>query len=71
MNDVRVASWTELHERLFEGSWNPTLFRFRSPFAYRGMAHAEHDLKTSLMRLGGSFESHEGSPAPQFPQVCP
>jgi hypothetical protein len=60
VNEVRVASWSELHERLYEGSWKEGLGRFRSSVAYRGMAAAAHDLKTSLMRLGGSFAEHEG-----------
>lgn len=60
MNEVRVASWSELIEQLYEGSWNEPIGRFRSRFAYRGMADAALDLKTSLMRLGGDFAAHEG-----------
>jgi FRG domain len=59
MDDVRVASWAELQERLYEGSWREPLGRFRSSFAFRGMSHAAHGLKTSLMRLGGAYERHE------------
>src|SRR3954470_7660279 len=60
VNDVRVSSWSELHERLYEGSWKEELGRFRSSFAYRGVADAAHNLTTSLMRLGGSYAEHEG-----------
>lgn len=60
MNDVRVSSWSELMERLYEGSWREALGRFRSGFAFRGMSRAGHDLMTSLMRLGGEYERHEG-----------
>jgi hypothetical protein len=58
--DIRVETWIELHERLYENSWNEPLGRFRSRHAFRGMAQASHDLKTSLMRLGGAFDRHEG-----------
>jgi hypothetical protein len=60
VDEVRVSGWTELLDRLFEGSWNEPLARFRSPLAFRGMGDAAHDLKTSLIRLGGDFERHEG-----------
>lgn len=53
IEDVRVESWTHLHDLLYEGSYDPALKRFRSPFAYRGLSRPEHDLRTSLMRLGG------------------
>ncbi len=59
MDRTRVASWVELQERLYEGSWNPTLGRHRSPHAFRGMARAEFGLATSLMRLGGDYARHE------------
>ena len=51
--DIRVTSWSELHERLFEDSWQEHLGRFRSTFAYRGRSDASDDLRTSLQRLGG------------------
>ncbi len=47
----RPASWSALLDALYEGSWNDTLRRFRSPFAYRGLAHCAHDLSSSLTRL--------------------
>lgn len=53
MPDIRVASWNELQERLYAGSWQPGLRRFRSTFAFRGMFDAAADLTTSLVRLGG------------------
>jgi len=59
MHDIRVASWAELNDRLYEGSWNPRLGRHRSPCAYRGVADASFDLTTGLMRLGGDFASLE------------
>ena len=59
MVEVRVESWAELHERLFEGSWNEALGRFRSDLAFRGLGDAEHGLATSLTRLGEGYEELE------------
>jgi hypothetical protein len=47
----RPGSWTQLLEQLYEKSWNPELQRFRSPYAFRGLADADHDLSNSLARL--------------------
>jgi hypothetical protein len=44
-------SWTDILEELYAGSWNPTLQRFRSPFAFRGLSRADHPLSSSLIRL--------------------
>ncbi|HKP54627.1 MAG TPA: FRG domain-containing protein [Chloroflexia bacterium] len=59
MQDLIVQSWTELHERLYEGSWSERLGRFRSSYAFRGMQDARFDLTTSLVRLGGDYPRHE------------
>jgi hypothetical protein len=59
VHDIRVSSWSEVQDRLYGGSWNESLGRFRSPFAFRGMGDADEDLSTSLMRLGGAFEKVE------------
>jgi len=54
MADIRVSSWSELQERLYAGSWQEGLRRFRSNLAFRGMVDAASDLTTSLVRLVGS-----------------
>lgn len=59
MEDLRVSSWNELNERLYEESWREPLGRFRSNFAFRGLSDASNDLKTSLMRLGSGYEALE------------
>src|SRR5687768_1722598 len=59
MSDVRVSSWNELQERLYENSWQPDLRRFRSTLAFRGMGDAADDLTTSLSRLGGPYDQTE------------
>jgi hypothetical protein len=48
---ARAKSWTDILEALYAGSWNPGLHRFRSPFAFRGLARGDHDLTSSLLRL--------------------
>ena len=59
MIETRVTSWLELQERLFEGSWQEPLARFRSSFAFRGMFDASATLATSLSRLGGPYVQNE------------
>jgi hypothetical protein len=44
-------SWAELVDLLFDGSWNPSLGRFRSPYAFRGHARAGETLDSGLLRL--------------------
>jgi hypothetical protein len=58
--DVRVATWKELNELVYEGAWNTTLQRHRSTVAFRGMGDAADDLRTSLVRLGGPTRRIEG-----------
>jgi hypothetical protein len=45
------ASWPDLQDLLFAGSWNRSLGRFRSPYAFRGHSHAGEELSTGLHRL--------------------
>src|SRR5204862_3229340 len=59
VEDTRVSSWNELNERVFEGSWNEELGRFRSNLAFRGMADSSQDLMTSLQVPGGEHDKHE------------
>lgn len=60
-NDIRVESFVELQERLFEGMWQESLCRFRSDYAYRGMGSARYDLETGLVRLGGPHRRQEAA----------
>src|SRR5687767_4299161 len=62
MNDRAVIAegWTHLTELLFEGSWDDTLRRFRSPSAFRGTCRVRHDLRTGITRLGRDSERKEG-----------
>lgn len=61
MREVRVGSWNELQERLYEDSWKAPLGRFRSDFAFRGAGDAAMGLETSLMRLGPRYDRLEGA----------
>jgi hypothetical protein len=59
VEDIRVASWAELHERLYEDAWQKDLGRHRSNFAFRGRTDTAEGLETSLVRLGGDARSLE------------
>lgn len=54
-----ISSWSELQEELFTDFWNPEIGRYRSPYAFRGLSDASYHLETSLIRLGGEFETLE------------
>jgi hypothetical protein len=56
VQERRVESWAELHELLYEDSWNPELELFRSSYAFRGGSDAAADLRSGLVRLGGDPE---------------
>lgn len=59
MEEIRVQSWSELNERLYEHSWNEPVGRFRSPFVFRGLPDYRYDRRTSLNRLGGNYADLE------------
>ena len=59
MADVRVSSWNQLQELVYENSWQEPLKRFRSSFAFRGMPDAGEGLVTGLSRLGATFDQTE------------
>jgi hypothetical protein len=46
-----VRSWLDILDALYEGSWNQSLQRFRSPYAFRGLSSKGHTLASSLVRL--------------------
>lgn len=55
MKTLRIRSWTDLQEKLFEDSWNPEIGRYRMRGAFRGLSDARYPLATTLQRLGGSY----------------
>ena len=64
IDTATAASWTELIDLLYRDSWDPALRRFRSPYVFRGMHDAAHDLSSTLLRAGrghrdpGRLEAH-------------
>jgi len=48
---VHPTSWSALVEALFADAWNPSLGRFRLPYAFRGHPTASEDLSSGLVRL--------------------
>ena len=52
MQEQRISSWGELQDLLYEDAWRADIARFRSPFAFRGVSDARHDLRSGLSRLG-------------------
>ncbi|HEU0015790.1 MAG TPA: FRG domain-containing protein [Longimicrobium sp.] len=59
MSEIRVGSWNELNEVLYENAFNERIGRIRSSNVFRGMSTADYPLTTSLFRLGGSFREME------------
>jgi hypothetical protein len=53
--DIRVESWCELCERLYENSWQADLLRFRSNFAFRGLSDKTYGLENSFSRRCSGF----------------
>jgi hypothetical protein len=57
--EVRATTWEDLNQFLYDGTWNPSLGRYRGRVAYRGLSDASYTLKTSLVRLGGDTRTIE------------
>ncbi len=55
MSETTITSWCQLQEELFQGSWNDTIQRYRSPCVFRGLSDKNYRLATSLMRMGGPY----------------
>lgn len=55
MSDTIIKCWSQLQDELFEGSWNDSIQRFRSPFVFRGLSDSSYRLQTSLKRLQGPY----------------
>jgi hypothetical protein len=52
-NDVVVKSWADLCERVYEGSWQEDIRRFRSNYAFRGLSDKDYRLISSFERNCG------------------
>ena len=53
-----METWSDLQDRLFEGSWRESLQRHRSRFAFRGSPTVPDSLRTRLARLDPRAERH-------------
>ena len=51
IREIVIRDWASLVQELFDESLNPNLDRFRSPYAFRGLADPSYKLETSLVRL--------------------
>ena len=60
VQEIRINDWRELTERVYEGSWEAGIARFRSNVAFRGLSDANYALKSGLIRLGSPAEKLEG-----------
>jgi hypothetical protein len=61
-----VSNWAELNDALFDQTWDPSIQRFRSTFAYRGVAEASYPLTNGLTRLGRPYPTMEQNLLKQF-----
>jgi len=66
MTERKIATWNELNDVLFDDTWNPRIRRFRSTFAYRGVAEAQYKLENGLQRLGKPYPNMERNLLKQF-----
>jgi hypothetical protein len=58
-NDKIADNWVHLQDLLFQDCYDPSIDRFRSSFVYRGLSDNSYELKTTLIRLGGSYYKME------------
>ena len=53
-NDIIIGSWADLCERLYDESWQDDIRRFRTNFAFRGLADKTFHLVSSFKRNCGN-----------------
>lgn len=58
-NDIRIESWKDLCDRLYDNSWQPSLGRFRADFAYRGISDSHYSLSNRFLRTSGELKHLE------------
>lgn len=58
-NSVEVSSWAELVEQLYMHSWQESIGRHRSNYAFRGLSDRDYDLRPSLIRLNERYHELE------------
>ncbi len=66
MTEIAAANWLHLQELLFSDTWNPSIKRHRSSYAYRGLNRSSYTLSTSLIRMGKAYPNMERNLLKQF-----
>ena len=66
MVEIIAENWSHLYKLIFADTYNDRLKRYKSRFAFRGLSDKNHQLKTSLMRLGGGYKHVEKHLLRQF-----
>ncbi|MFL6246322.1 MAG: FRG domain-containing protein [Thermoanaerobaculia bacterium] len=66
MIETTISNWAELNDALFADTWDGSIRRFRSTFAYRGVSVASHRLTNGLTRLGTPYPAMELNLRKQF-----
>lgn len=52
-NDIYIKSWADLCDKLYMGSWNSRISRFRTDYAFRGLSNKGYRLENSFNRSCG------------------
>lgn len=63
---VTANNWLHLMELLHDDTFDPSINRHRSTYAYRGMSSANWDAVTSISRLGKPYQDMELNIVKQF-----
>lgn len=71
MTEIRVESWSELYEQLYENAYNERIGRIRASAVFRGVSNATYPLTTSLCRLGGAYHEMEQHLLRNFRKYAP
>jgi hypothetical protein len=58
ITEVRVETWSDLQDKLFEGSWQEKLQRHRSRYAFRGSPIVSDSLVSRLALVNPAAERH-------------
>lgn len=66
ITEVEATSWAELNEYLFADTYDSTIKRHRSRFAYRGVADKGWHMETSLKRQRQHYDTMEANILKQF-----
>ena len=64
--EIEIKSWNGLNDKLFSGTLNRKMNRYRSTFAYRGVSDSSFEIKNGLSRLGTSYPKLEQNLIKQF-----